>query len=41
MLLRFLHHHEKIKEQPNFGVRPWMLILNGDSFDFLQVVSLV
>jgi len=37
---RFLRHHEEIKEQPNFGGCPWMLIFNGDLFDFLQVVSL-
>jgi len=37
---RFLRYHESIKEQPRFGGRPWLLILNGDVFDFLQVVSL-
>lgn len=37
---RFLQHHEEIKHQPLFGGRPWLLILNGDVFDFLQVVSL-
>jgi len=37
---RFLHYHERIKSQPRFGGRPWLLILNGDIFDFLQVVSL-
>jgi len=37
---RFLRYHERIKEQPRFGGRPWMLIINGDLFDFLQVVSL-
>jgi UDP-2,3-diacylglucosamine pyrophosphatase LpxH len=37
---RFLHYHEKIRGQPRFGDRPWMLIINGDLFDFLQVVSL-
>jgi len=37
---RFLRHHEQIKEQPRFAGRPWLLILNGDIFDFLQVVSL-
>jgi UDP-2,3-diacylglucosamine pyrophosphatase LpxH len=37
---RFLRYHEGIKDQPRFGGRPWLLILNGDVFDFLQVVSL-
>jgi UDP-2,3-diacylglucosamine pyrophosphatase LpxH len=37
---RFLRYHEGIKDQPRFGGRPWLLILNGDIFDFLQVVSL-
>ncbi|MEE8392153.1 MAG: metallophosphoesterase [Anaerolineae bacterium] len=37
---RFLRYHEDAKEQPRFGGRPWLLILNGDLFDFLQVVSL-
>ncbi|MFQ6099884.1 MAG: metallophosphoesterase [Anaerolineae bacterium] len=36
---RFLRYHEEIKNQPRFGGRPWMLIVNGDLFDFLQVVS--
>jgi len=36
---RFLRYHEEIKHQPRFGGRPWMLIINGDLFDFLQVVS--
>jgi hypothetical protein len=29
-----------VKGQPRFAGRPWLLILNGDVFDFLQVVSL-
>jgi len=37
---RFLRYHEEIRGQPRFGGRPWLLILNGDIFDFLQVVSL-
>jgi len=37
---RFLRYHEEIRRQPRFGGRPWMLIINGDLFDFLQVVSL-
>jgi UDP-2,3-diacylglucosamine pyrophosphatase LpxH len=37
---RFLRYHEEIKHQPRFARRPWLLILNGDLFDFLQVVSL-
>ncbi len=37
---RFLRYHERIKNQPRFGGRPWLLVLNGDVFDFLQVVSL-
>ncbi|MGD2165419.1 MAG: hypothetical protein PVH50_07800, partial [Anaerolineae bacterium] len=37
---RFLRYHETVKDQPRFGARPWLLILNGDIFDFLQVISL-
>ena len=37
---RFLRYHESVRSQPCFGGRPWMLIINGDLFDFLQVVSL-
>jgi len=37
---RFLRYHEEVKDQPRFGGRPWLLIINGDFFDFLQVVSL-
>jgi len=37
---RFLRYHEQVRRQPRFGGRPWMLIINGDLFDFLQVVSL-
>ncbi len=37
---RFLRYHEDVKAQPRFGGRPWLLIINGDLFDFLQVVSL-
>ncbi len=37
---RFLRYHEEIRSQPRFGDRPWLLIINGDLFDFLQVVSL-
>lgn len=37
---RFLNYHERVKNQPRFGGLPWLLVLNGDIFDFLQVVSL-
>jgi len=37
---RFLRYHQEVREQPRFSGRPWLLILNGDLFDFLQVVSL-
>jgi UDP-2,3-diacylglucosamine pyrophosphatase LpxH len=37
---RFLRYHEERRGQPRFGARPWLLVLNGDTFDFLQVVSL-
>ena len=37
---RMLRYHESVRQQPRFGGRPWLLILNGDIFDFLQVVSL-
>jgi hypothetical protein len=36
----FLRHHEEVRHQPRFGGRPWLLIINGDLFDFLQVASL-
>ena len=37
---RFLRYHQEVREQPRFGGRPWLLIFNGDLFDFLQVVTL-
>jgi len=37
---RFLRYHEEVKQQPRFGGRPWMLIFNGDLFDFPQVDAL-
>ena len=37
---RFLQYHEDAKHQPRFGGQPWLLIINGDQFDFLQVVSM-
>ena len=37
---RFLRYHQKAREQPRFGGRPWLLIFDGDLFDFFQVVSL-
>ncbi len=37
---RFLRYHEEVKAQPRFGGHPWHLVINGDMFDFLQVVSL-
>jgi len=37
---RFLRYHEQARAQPRFGGRPWMLIINGDLFDLLQVISL-
>jgi UDP-2,3-diacylglucosamine pyrophosphatase LpxH len=37
---RFLRYHQQVREQPRFGGRPWLLAINGDFFDFLQVVSL-
>lgn len=37
---RFLRYHEEVKAQPRFGDRPWLLVINGDLFDCLQVVSL-
>jgi len=36
---RFLRYHEGVKRQPRFGGRPWLLIINGDLFDFLQVIA--
>lgn len=37
---RFLRYHEGVRDQPRFGGRPWLLIISGDMFDFLQVVTL-
>jgi len=37
---RFLRYHEEVKQQPRFGGHPWLLIINGDLFDFVQVISL-
>ena len=37
---RFLCYHEGVRGQPRFGGRPWLLVVNGDLFDFLQVVAL-
>ncbi len=37
---RFLRYHQEARTQPRFAGRPWTLIINGDLFDFLQVVSL-
>jgi UDP-2,3-diacylglucosamine pyrophosphatase LpxH len=37
---RFLRYHERVKQQPRFGGRPWMLIFGGDLFDFPQVDAL-
>jgi UDP-2,3-diacylglucosamine pyrophosphatase LpxH len=37
---RFLQYHQEVRGQPRFGGRPWLLIINGDLFDFLQVISL-
>lgn len=36
---RFLRYHQAARAQPRFGGRPWLLILDGDLFDFLQVVT--
>ncbi|NLE99936.1 MAG: hypothetical protein GX601_03070 [Anaerolineales bacterium] len=37
---RFLQYHEEIRTQPPFSGRPWMLVINGDALDLLQVISL-
>ena len=37
---RFLCYHEKVKPQPRFGGRPWLLIFNGDLIDFPQMDAL-
>ncbi len=37
---RFLRYHERVKQQPRFGGRPWLLIFNGDLCDFPQVDAL-
>ena len=37
---RFLRYHQAVRSQPRFGDRPWLLVFDGDLFDFLQVVSL-
>jgi UDP-2,3-diacylglucosamine pyrophosphatase LpxH len=37
---RFLRYHERVRQQPRFGGRPWLLIFNGDLCDFPQVDAL-
>jgi UDP-2,3-diacylglucosamine pyrophosphatase LpxH len=37
---RFLRYHERVRRQPRFGGRPWLLIFNGDLCDFPQVDAL-
>ncbi|MBN1953611.1 MAG: metallophosphoesterase [Anaerolineae bacterium] len=37
---RFIHHHESIRRSRRYKERPWLLIFNGDLFQFAQVVSL-
>jgi UDP-2,3-diacylglucosamine pyrophosphatase LpxH len=37
---RFLRYHERVKQQPRFGERPWLLVFNGDLCDFPQVDAL-
>jgi UDP-2,3-diacylglucosamine pyrophosphatase LpxH len=37
---RFLRYHQAVRTQPRFGDRPWLLIINGDMFDFVQAISL-
>lgn len=37
---RFLRCHEQVKQQPRFGGHPWMLVFDGDLFDFPQVDAL-
>lgn len=32
-----LRYHQRIRATPRYGDRPWLLILNGDTFDFEQV----
>ncbi len=36
----FLRYHEQLKNAPRYGGRPWTLIFNGDTFDFVQVTAL-
>ncbi len=36
----FLRYHETLRQAPRYGGRPWLLIFNGDAFDFIQVTSL-
>lgn len=36
----FLRYHEALKSAPRYGGRPWTLIFNGDTFDFVQITSL-
>ena len=37
---RFLRYHEAIREEARLGGRAWRLVINGDLFDFMQIVSL-
>ena len=36
----FLRYHHAQKEAPRYAGKPWLLILNGDTFDFVQVCKL-
>ncbi len=36
----FLRHHQALRPAPRYQDKPWLLILNGDTFDFIQVTTL-
>ncbi len=36
----FLRYHEALRQAPRHGGRPWLLVFNGDTFDFVQITSL-
>ncbi len=39
-LFALLRHHHALCAEPRYGGHPWLIIFNGDTFDFDQVVAL-
>lgn len=39
-LFALLRLHQSLRDEPRYGGHPWLVIFNGDTFDFEQVVCL-